>query len=255
MKLIFELNPPKIEKNGCCNLPSLKESLSIFLKRAELLDGMVDGLHLTDSVLGIPRISGIAIASYLRTSRNSGSMHMSCSLRVRDRSFLSICQFVADSIVVGIKGVLIVSGDDSGDGAPASTMRPSEIVRSLHNMKYGRQIELDLAIPNHIQNSFSIQRKIDARPNAFVTQSIDSLDALRSIVEISHRNKIRVIACIMIPCEKNEMSARVIGLNWSEYKDSPIGFIKEAGRLADEVLLTSPNSFSDAVKLLEELRK
>lgn len=254
MKLIFELNPPKIEKNGCCNLPSLKESLSIFLKRAELLDGMVDGIHLTDSVLGIPRISGIAIASYLRTSRNSGSMPMSCSLRVRDRSFLSICQFVADSIVVGIKGVLVVSGDDSGDGARYS-MRPSEIVRSLHNMKYGRQIELDLAIPNHLQNSSFIQRKIDARPNAFVTQSIDSLDALRSIVEISHRNKIRVIACIMIPCQKNEISARVIGLNWSEYKDSPISFIKEAGRLADEVLLTSPNSFSDAAKLLEELRK
>jgi hypothetical protein len=44
-------------------------------------------------------------------------------------------------------------------------------------------------------------------------------------------------------------------LNWADYKDTPIDFIKEAGRLADEILLTSPNNFNAGLQLLEQLRK
>jgi hypothetical protein len=78
---------------------------------------------------------------------------------------------------------------------------------------------------------------------------------LAGIVDIAHENKIRVIACVMIPCKKNEPSARTIGLNWTQYKDNPIEFVKEAGTLADEVLLTSPNNFNAGLQLLEQLKK
>ncbi len=255
MKLKYELNPPKIEVNGLINLPSLRERMNGFQKRAELLDGLVDGIHLTDSVLGIPRISGIVAAGHLNMNRKLDSIPVTCSLRIRDRSFLSICQFVADALLVGIKGVLLVAGDGSSDSAKYSVTRPSEIVLALRNMRYNENIELDLAIPNRIGKSSLIQRKIDVKPNAFITQSIDSLEALRSIVDLSHQNKIKIIACIMIPCEKNEPSAKIIGLNWADYKDTPIDFIKEAGRLADEILLTSPNNFNAGLQLLEQLRK
>jgi 5,10-methylenetetrahydrofolate reductase len=255
MKLRYELNPPKIELNGSINLLSLRVRMDGFQKRAELLDGLVDGIHITDSVLGIPRLSGIVTAGHLKMNRKLDSISVTCSLRTRDRSFLSICQFVADAILVGIKGVLLVAGDDSSDSAKYSVTRPSETVRSLRSMRYNEHIELDLAVPNRIGKSSLIQKKIDVKPNAFITQSIDSLEALRSIVDLSHQNKIKVIACIMIPCEKNEPSAKIIGLNWADYKDTPIDFIKEAGRLADEVLLTSPNSFNAAKQLLEQLRK
>lgn len=255
MKLRYELNPPKIELNGSINLLSLRVRMDGFQKRAELLDGLVDGIHITDSVLGIPRLSGIVTAGHLKMNRKLDSISVTCSLRTRDRSFLSICQFVADAILVGIKGVLLVAGDDSSDSAKYSVTRASETVRSLRSMRYNEHIELDLAVPNRIGKSSLIQKKIDVKPNAFITQSIDSLEALRSIVDLSHQNKIKVIACIMIPCEKNEPSAKIIGLNWADYKDTPIDFIKEAGRLADEVLLTSPNSFNAAKQLLEQLRK
>jgi 5,10-methylenetetrahydrofolate reductase len=255
MKLRYELNPPKIELNGSINLLSLRVRMDGFQKRAELLDGLVDGIHITDSVLGIPRLSAIVTAGHLKMNRKLDSISVTCSLRTRDRSFLSTCQFVADAILVGIKGLLLVAGDDSSDSAKYSVTRPSETVRSLRNMRYNEHIELDLAVPNRIGKSSLIQKKIDVKPNAFITQSIDSLEALRSIVDLSHRNKIKVIACIMIPCEKNEPSAKIIGLNWSDYKDTPIDFIKEAGRLADEVLLTSPNNFNAAIQLLEQLRK
>ena len=51
------------------------------------------------------------------------------------------------------------------------------------------------------------------------------------------------------------MSAETIGLDWKEYQNNAVDFIKEAGDLANEVLLTSPNSFRSGVELLERLRE
>jgi 5,10-methylenetetrahydrofolate reductase len=255
MKLNYELNPPKIAKDGTFSFLSLKEDLYRFQSRAELLDGLVENIHLTDSVLGVPRISGIAAASHLKSNGKLHSTGLTCSLRTQDRSLLSICQSVADAILLGIRGVLIVAGDDPKHKATYSVTMPSKIVKMLHTMRYDEEIEIELAIPNHIKQLSSIQGKIDARPNAFVTQSIESLEALARIVDIAHENKIRVIACVMIPCKKNEPSARIIGLNWAQYKDNPIEFVKEAGALAEEVLLTSPNNFNAGLQLLEQLNK
>ena len=77
------------------------------------MDGLVDDIHLTDSVLGVPRISGIvSCKSSKNVMENWIRQVLTCSLRTQDRSFLSICQSVADAILVGINGVLIVAGDD-----------------------------------------------------------------------------------------------------------------------------------------------
>jgi hypothetical protein len=59
----------------------------------------------------------------------------------------------------------------------------------------------------------------------------------------------------MAPSEKNKSSANIIGLEWKEYENSPVDFIKQAGKLAYEVLLTSPNSFRTGLELLKEVRK
>jgi hypothetical protein len=58
----------------------------------------------------------------------------------------------------------------------------------------------------------------------------------------------------MIPSEKNKVSAEMIGLDWKEYQNNPIDFIKNAGKIANEVLLTSPNSFRFGLQLLKELK-
>jgi hypothetical protein len=59
----------------------------------------------------------------------------------------------------------------------------------------------------------------------------------------------------MVPSNNNQKSAETIGLDWKEYQNNAVDFIKEAGDLANEVLLTSPNSFRSGVELLERLRK
>jgi hypothetical protein len=57
----------------------------------------------------------------------------------------------------------------------------------------------------------------------------------------------------MVPSDKNRRSAEIIGLDWNEYEKNPVDFIKEASTMADEVLISSPNSFRAGIELLTKL--
>ena len=48
MTIMYEINPPRI--------PDDQNILNIVLERIESISHVCDGIHLTDSVLGIPRI-------------------------------------------------------------------------------------------------------------------------------------------------------------------------------------------------------
>ncbi len=63
----------------------------------------------------------------------------------------------------------------------------------------------------------------------------------------------KIIPCILLPSEKNEKSAKFLNLDWSEYKDSAIDFIKQVNQIAGDVLITSPNDFSYAKEILVKL--
>jgi hypothetical protein len=47
----------------------------------------------------------------------------------------------------------------------------------------------------------------------------------------------------------------MIGLDWHQYSKDPISFILEASKIADEVLLTSPNHFAAALEVLKVISK
>jgi 5,10-methylenetetrahydrofolate reductase len=156
---------------------------------------------------------------------------------------------------MGMKSLLILTGDEPPDGPKDSGLKPSDVLKVLHSRKYDTAVDLNLSIPNKIKNRSSIQKKIEARPHAFITQSIVSLSDLGEIVDIAKPSGIKVVACIMAPSEKNKSSAIMIGLNWKEYEKNPIDFIRQAGKIANEVLITSPNSFTSGIDLLKELKK
>ena len=98
MKLNFELNPPKIVKDEHFNVQNIRDDVQRLVDRANKLAGHVNGIHLTDSVLGIPRISSITAASFI-IKNTPNHPALSCSVRTRDRNFTSICQFVSDAIL------------------------------------------------------------------------------------------------------------------------------------------------------------
>ena len=52
----------------------------------------------------------------------------------------------------------------------------------------------------------------------------------------------------MIPSEKNNKAAKMIGLNWEEYKDDVLEFYFEIEKLVNQVLITSPNDFNEGVE-------
>ena len=83
---------------------------------------------------------------------------------------------------------------------------------------------------------------------------MESLEDLENIIDQIRPFNIRVIACIMVPSEKNKKSAELIGLNWKEYEKEPIEFIKNSGKIADEVLITSPNHFALATEMFKRVK-
>jgi 5,10-methylenetetrahydrofolate reductase len=230
----------------------LREEIQRLVERAEKLVGYVDGVHFTDSVLGIPRVSSITAAGFI--IRNiSKHPALSCSVRTRDRNFTSICQFVSDAILLGVESLLFLMGDEPSDGPKDSGLKPSDALKMLRLEKYHESINLDLTVPSAISRPSSIIKKLNAQPRAFVTQSISSLSDLDNITHIAKSNKIKVVACIMVPADKNKFSAETIGLDWKEYEKNPIEFVREAGKIADEVTLTSPGSFKVGLEFLKQL--
>ena len=308
MKISYELNPPKIMigDSDYFDAMRLNQELQTLLNRSSELVNLVNGIHLTDSVLGIPRVSSITAASYImKNAADIKRLKLSCSVRTRDRNFTSFCQFVTDAILVGVESLLILKGDKpaavvdvAADGVAAaaskdvaadddhskkegrgreereeeeeaigrrrrtgqvqksSGLKPTSILSFLNDKKYNNSIHLNLSVPSKISsyhNRSLLEKKIEARPYSWVTQLISSLSDLGEIVDIANSFKIKVVACIMVPSDKNRRSADIIGLDWKEYEKNPVDFIKAASTLADEVLISSPNSFRTGIDLLRSL--
>src|SRR5215467_12046633 len=150
MKISFELNPPRIVKDHHFELVMLNQELQKFTQRASELVHLVDGIHLTDSVLGIPRISSITAANFIKRSGNP--LKLSCSVRVRDRNYTSMCQFVSDAILSGVQRVLVLRGDDPIDGAKDLGLKPSSVLKMLYHEKYNSVIDFNLTISTKINN-------------------------------------------------------------------------------------------------------
>lgn len=254
MKISYELNPPKIVKGDRFNLMRLNSDMQTMVDRASQLVDLVSGIHLTDSVLGIPRVSSVTAAGYIK--EHVDAFKLTCSIRVRDRNFTSLCQAVSDAILIGVDSMLVLMGDEPADGPSDSGLQPSAAVKMLRKEGYSSNIKLDLSFPAKVQDrsARSVQNKLNAKPHSLVTQSISSLTHLGDIVDLAKPHGIKVVAVVMVPAEKNRHSASIIGLNWSEYEKNTADFVREAAGIADRVLLTSPNSFGSGLELLKQLK-
>ena len=152
--------------------------------------------------------------------------------------------------------MLILLGDEPADRPGSSGIRPSEAVGMLKKEGFARKIKLDLSFPASIRecSSKSLKKKLDAKPHSFVTQSIASLSDLGEIVDMAKPHGIKVAAVVMVPSDNNRHSASIIGLDWSGYERNVVDFVRQAGQIADSVLLTSPNSFKSGLDLLRQLK-
>src|SRR5919205_3911604 len=145
MKISYELNPPKImigdgSGGDCFDAMRLNQEMQILLNRSSELANLVNGIHLTDSVLGIPRVSSITAASYI--IKNAGiRLKLSCSVRTRDRNFTSFCQFVTDAILVGVESLLILRGDKPAAEEVVATTTTTKAIEADDDDDYKKEVK------------------------------------------------------------------------------------------------------------------
>src|SRR5579863_240526 len=109
MTVIYEINPPKVIQDTILSHDQLSESVEKLKQRAGKISHSCDGIHLTDSVLGIPRVSPITAGFFIRNSNNK--IRITASIRVRDRNLTSITQTICDTILINLNEVIVIKGD------------------------------------------------------------------------------------------------------------------------------------------------
>jgi len=249
MTLRYEINPPKVIQDKLLSHEP-QRSLDDIKQRIINISKNCNGIHITDSVLGIPRVSPLILAALIRDF--SKKIEITISLRVRDRNLAALTQSVCDAVLLGLNGVLILKGDASADGPKDSGLVPSQVVKHLNESGFNKNIDLFLSLPSNPDFN-KIGKKLDAEPAGFITQVIHSEKQVTRIVDELKPQGFKVIPCVLLPSEKNANSAKFLKLDWSGYQDNVVDFIKNIHRIAGDVLISSPNDYAKAQNLFKSL--
>ncbi len=259
MEIIYELNPPKIFYGSNINMDILSQEIEKFLSRSRITLEFTNFIHITDSVLGIPRISSIHGAALIRENINNADINVSCSVRTRDRNINSIIQSATQSISLNVKDLLFIMGDEpqisNNAVTKVSLSKPTEAITILNSLGYYKLINLNLSISNKVSDFSKFTKKTKSNPYAMITQSIGSLQEVINLKRLLEPHTIKLIPCVMIPSKKNIQAAKMIGLDWKEYEDNVLEFIYNIGKFADQILLTSPNNFNEGIEVLKNINK
>ena len=242
MTVRYEINPPKISDND-------KNIRNVLFERIEAISSICNGIHLTDSVLGIPRISPFEIAE--QTREHNKNIKITCSLRIRGKNLNEIEKIIEHSIGT-VDGVLVLMGDKSDSMSNKTELIPSQVIKTLNDNGLGKKIELFLSIPNN-PNFTKIQKKINAGPTGFFTQVIHSKDQIEKITDNLKPNGFKIIPCLLFPSQNNLKSAEFLKIDWSGYKENIASFINEIHSVTNDVLITSPNDFKRAYEVISKL--
>ncbi len=223
MTVRYEINPPKISDDG-------QNARNVLFERIKIISSVCNGIHLTDSVLGIPRVS---------------------PLRVRDKNLNDIEKIVEQSVGT-VDGILVLMGDKSDTVLNKNELIPSQVVKTLNDNGLGKKLELFLSIPSN-PNFVKIQKKIDAKPAGFFTQVIHSKEQIEKISDGLGSNGFKIIPCLLLPSQNNLKSAEFLKIDWSNYKENISGFINEIHSITNDILITSPNDFKRAYETISKL--
>ena len=244
MTIRYEINPPKTT-----DPPSRIELLD---ERIEKISKFCDGIHVTDSVLGIERISPLIIGAEIK--QKFPDLIVTISLRVIDKTISQIIDFTDAAIQAKIDGILVLMGDPSHDNDYKSGVIPSGAVNELVQNGYDEKINLYLSLPSK-PNFEKISKKVNSNPKGFVTQVIHDVSQVQRIFDYLNPKNFKLIPCILFPSSKNDRSAEFLNLDWSNYENNFSSFVLEIESITGDVLVTSPNDFKGALDFLTRLQK
>ena len=243
MTIRYEINPPKTSDPA--------SRIELLDTRIEQISNFCDGIHVTDSVLGIERISSLIIGAEIK--QKHPKLNVTISLRVIDKTIPQITDFVDAAIHANLDGILVLMGDPSPDNDYKSGVVPSFAVSSLIKDGFGKKITLYLSLPSK-PNFEKISKKVNSTPNGFVTQVIHDASQVKRINDYLNPKNFKIIPCLLFPSIKNSRSAEFLKLDWSNYEDDFSSFVLEIESITGDVLLTSPNDFKGALDFLTRLQ-
>jgi homocysteine S-methyltransferase len=250
MVIRYEINPPKINQDSNLSDEETGKLLDKVKLRVSEIETKCDGLHFTDSVLGIPRVSPVTTGALIRKSNEK--IQITTSLRVRDKSLSTLTKLMEDVISSKLNGVLILKGDASPSEQKDSGLIPSHTVKYFKDLGFDKKMDIFLSLPNNPDFN-KIQKKIEAEPTGFITQVIHSIEEVSRISDKLKPDGFKIIPCMLLPSEKNVKSAQFLKLDWSDYKENTLDFINEIYKITGDVLITSPNDFTYAKEILSKL--
>ena len=137
MAIRYEINPPKIAQDANLSENETVQSLSKVQSRVSEIETKCDGIHFTDSVLGIPRISPVVTGSLIRKSNSK--IQITTSLRVRDKDLSTLTKLMEDVVSNKLNGVLILKGDASTNEKKDSGLIPSKTVKHFNDLGFDKK--------------------------------------------------------------------------------------------------------------------
>ena len=237
MTLRYEANPPRIEHAG---------DMDKFMHRLAQMASVCDGVHITENVLGIPRVHPVAVGQRLHESLPD--LTMTLSMRVRDKNSRQIDTFVADAADAGFTGMLVVAGDRSS-GSVDTGESPSMVVSRLQRNRIDEQMDMYLSVPTN-PNRHTMGAKIRAGPKGFMTQVIHTVSQINNIVTLLPG--FHIIPILLFPSPRNHKAAKFLHIDMSCYGD----FLDFVGRVHDitgDVLITSPGDYEGLYRFLARM--
>lgn len=242
MTIRYEANPPKILSDV-----DTDESIKKFIERIKNISKKCDAIHLTENVLGFQRVSPLEVGKIIR--KEIPDLPITVSLRVRDKSEEEIFEFVEDCVDIGFSGVLILMGDPSQTGKPDSGQIPSLTLKKLREKKLDAKIDLYLSVSNK-PNFSKLGKKLDAKPKGFMTQVVQNVEQVQALAD--NLKEFSIIPIILFPSQKNEKSAKFLGLDLESYSQEFEELLKKSHEITGDVLVTSPNDFTGLNEFLSK---
>ena len=106
MTIRYEINPPKVSNNNDAQIAKLED-------RIKQIGNFCDGIHVTESVLGIPRIPPLEIAKNIKEKKPK--LKVTVSLRTIDKTTEQIYSTLNKLIENNIDGCLLYTSPSPRD--------------------------------------------------------------------------------------------------------------------------------------------
>ena len=184
------------------------------LKEAEILRGKVDGFNVTDLQSSVMRLGSLAVCHLLAEKGLEPIFQMTC----RDRNRLALQSDLLSAYVLGIRNVLILTGDhpvlgDHPEAKPVFDLDSVSLLKVASTLMEGRDMkgnELDGkpefclgAVVNPGADVMELQlikmeKKIEAGAKFFQTQAVYDLDSFEEFMKEAERFGVPVLGGIVL---------------------------------------------------------